>query len=207
MAFILTVSAIAQSTDNNTANKKWRKRDFGQKQFKNGANLDSLHLSDDQKRQIKPINESFRQQMKDLNKQGSITVDEQKQKREALIKEHKEKVSAILTPSQREQVANYTKDFKKGRQSRGGGDRFSKLTKDLNLTTEQSAKVASINTTFRTNLKNLRINTSLTENEKKEQMKSRMKQHKSDMEAVLTNDQKEQLKSLQKNRTNGTFVK
>jgi Spy/CpxP family protein refolding chaperone len=145
--------------------------------------------------------------MKDLRKQGNITVDPQKQKREALAKEHKEKITAILTPAQREQFESHLKDFKNGRNEGLRDDRVEDIAKDLNLTAEQSAKISTLNSTFRTNLQSIRQNTALSNEEKKEQMKSLMKQHKTDMETLLTNDQKEQLKSRQKNRPNRTVVK
>jgi hypothetical protein len=56
-------------------------------------------------------------------------------------------------------------------------------------------------------LQNVKQNASLSQEEKKEQMKKLMKQHRSEMEALLTNDQKEQLKSRQKNRPNRAAVK
>jgi hypothetical protein len=64
-----------------------------------------------------------------------------------------------------------------------------------------------MNATFKSNVESLRQNTSVSEKDKKEQMKKLMKQHRSDMEALLTNDQKEQLKSREKNRPNRTAVK
>ena len=198
---------MAQSTDNNIANKKWTKKDFSHKQFKNGAGLDSLHLSDAQKMQVRTINESFRQQMQDLHKQGSITVDQQKQKREALAKERKEKIAAILTPAQKQQFEASSKDSKNWRNDGMRANKIEDMKKDLNLSPDQSAKLNTLNSTFKTNLQNIRQNSALSSDEKKEQMKSLMKQHRSDMDALLTNDQKEQLKSRQKNRPNRTAVK
>lgn len=205
MAVALTFSAMAQTNGKGSDEKDREQKEFKHDRFKGGENFDKLNLTDAQKAQIKTINESFRQQMKDLHKQGNITVDEQKQKREALVKEHREKIAAILTPEQKQQAETFRKDFKGGRDKREG--RFEDMTKDLNLTPEQSAKMASINSTFKTNLQNLRQNTSLSQDQKREQMKSLMKQHRSDMETLLTNDQKEQMKSRLKNRPNRTTVK
>lgn len=206
MAVALTFSAMSQTNGNSTDKNNSRQKEFKHNRFKGGENFDKLNLTDDQKVRIKTINESFKQQMKDLHKQGNITVDEQKQKREALVKEHREKIAAILTPGQRQQAETFKKDFKGGRNG-ARGDRFENLTKDLNLTPEQSAKMTSINSAFKTNLQSIRQNSSLNEDQKREQMKSLMKQHRSDVEALLTNDQKEQMKSRLKNRPNRTTVK
>ncbi|MCW3105793.1 MAG: hypothetical protein JWQ09_299 [Segetibacter sp.] len=207
MAVVMAFSAMAQTTENSSDKNNSKHKEFKNKQFKGGENFDKLNLTDAQKAQVKTINESFRQQMQDLHKQGSITVDEQKQKREALVKEHKEKISAILTPEQRQQAEAFKKEFKGSRKNGERGERFGDLAKDLNLTPEQSAKMSSINSTFRTNLQSIRQNSSLSKDEKREQMKSLMKQHRSDMEALLTNDQKEQMKSHLKNRPDRTPVK
>ena len=206
MAVALTFSAMAQTNGNSSDKKDRQQKEFKHKGFKGSENFDKLNLTDAQKAQIKTANESFRQQMKDLHKQGNITVDEQKQKRESLVKDHREKIAAILTPEQRQQAETLRNDFKGGRDG-ARGDRFEGLTKDLNLTPDQSAKIASINSTFKTNLQNIRQNTSLKQDQKREQMRSLMKQHRSDMEALLTDDQKEQMKSRLKNRPNRTTVK
>jgi Spy/CpxP family protein refolding chaperone len=206
IAVTLAFSSIAQSSNTTTDNPALNKKETQQKHFNGGENLVNLDLTNAQKAEIKTINASFRKQMQDLNKQGNLTVDQQKQKREALVSEHKAKVAAILTPQQRQQAEILSKDFR-GNRDGAGRDRFGDMAKDLNLTPDQSAKMASINSTFKTKLQEIRQNTSLSQDEKREQMKSLMKQHRSDMEALLTNDQKEQLKSRQKNRPNRATVK
>src|SRR5207237_8627773 len=107
----------------------------------------------------KSINESLQQQVKDLQSQGNITVDEQRQKRQSLMKEHRQKIEAVLTPEQKQQAEAMAKDFNTGRYGRG--DRFENLTKDLNLTPEQSAKMSEMNAQFKTNLDKIRQNVSL----------------------------------------------
>jgi Spy/CpxP family protein refolding chaperone len=215
IAVALTFSATAQKNGDSKKDNREQKETKHRK-FKGGENYDNLNLTDAQKQQVKSLNENFRQKMKDLHKQGNITVDQQKEKRQALAKEHKDKIAAILTPEQRDQLSkNFKGDWKDGnrenrvRGSKDGGrdDRFGAFTKDLNLTPQQSAKMESINAAFRTNLQNVKQNASLSQEEKKEQMKKLMKQHRSEMEALLTNDQKEQLKSRQKNRPNRAAVK
>jgi Spy/CpxP family protein refolding chaperone len=85
---------------------------------------------------------------------------------------------------------------------RGGrDDRFSDMTKNLNLTPEQSTKLAMLNENFKSNLQSLQQNSSLSKEEKKEQMKSLMQKHKSEMESLLTTEQKKQLKNSMKNRS------
>jgi Spy/CpxP family protein refolding chaperone len=207
MAVTMFFSAMAQSNEKSADKKNLQHKEYKGRHFKGGENLDKLNLTDAQKAQMKTVNESFKKQMKDLNSKGNITVDQQRQQREAIVKAHKEQVSAILTPEQRSQVAAHTKDFRGGRKDGVRGRNFSDITKDLNLSADQEVKMNAMNATFKSNVKSLRQNTSVSEKDKKEQMKKLMKQHRSDMEALLTNDQKEQLKSREKNRPNRTAVK
>ncbi len=206
MAVVLGFSAMAQTTDSSTYKNNGQQKEYRHKQFKGGDGLSKLNLTDDQKAQVKTINESFRQQMKDLRSQGNITVDEQKQKREALMKDHREKIAAVLTPEQKEQMKALRKDHKGGKDGAHARS-VRELTKDLNLTPDQSAQMSSLNSAFKNDLQSVRQNTSLTQDEKREQMKSMMKKHRLDVEALLTDDQKAELKNHQKNRPDRTAVK
>jgi Spy/CpxP family protein refolding chaperone len=206
MALALTFSAMAQKNDKANKNNDQQK-EFKKKGSDGDKNVRQLNLTDAQKAQMKTINNNFRQQMQDLKKQGNITVDEQKQKREALAKEHKDKIAAILTPEQRNQAAAYAKERKGNKKEGSGNDRFEEMTKDLHLNADQTAKMTSINSSFKANMQSIRQNSALQQDEKRDQMKKLMKQHRSDMEALLTNDQKVQFKSIQKNRSNRSAVK
>src|SRR4051812_28445805 len=104
MAVALTFSAMAQTNDGSADKAKSEQKEFKHKHARHGENFDKLNLTDDQKAQVKTLNESFRQQMQDLHKQGNMDVDARQQKRDALVKEHKEKLAAILTPEQRKQA-------------------------------------------------------------------------------------------------------
>jgi Spy/CpxP family protein refolding chaperone len=204
MALALTFSAMAQTNDKNNGDKQ----QLHQEQKANRREMfEKLNLSSDQKAQIKSINDNFRQQMQDLHKQENLTIDEQRQRREALVKEHKEKIDAVLTPDQRKQADASRAEFKAQRKEGRGANRLDELTKNLNLTPEQSSKISDLNATLKTNIKDIRQNASLSEDQKREQIKSLMKKHRSDVETLLTSDQKEQLKNNLKNRPNRTAVK
>ncbi len=200
MVIVISFSSIAQT--NNSKSSKHKEFHQGKNHFKRGENLEKLNLRDDQKSQIKTLNETFRQQMQDLNKNKSISTDEQKEKRKELVKEHKEKISSILTPEQRKQAQDESREYAAHKHGKMHGKRFGGMTKDLNLTPEQSTKMKDLNAALRNNIQSIRQNTSLSKEEKKEQMKSLMKKHKNDMEDLLTNEQKEQLKNHPKNRRN-----
>jgi hypothetical protein len=50
--------------------------------------------------------------MQNLKNQGSLTVDQQREKRQALAREHRDKLHAILTPEQRKQAEAFKQDLK-----------------------------------------------------------------------------------------------
>jgi Spy/CpxP family protein refolding chaperone len=170
------------------------------KEFKHEA-IDKLNLTDAQKAQIKPINEEFRQKMQDLKKNDNITVKQQREQREALVKEHHEKIKAVLTPEQQKQLAQTRENIQKKEVFSKGlkAGRASEIVKDLNLTPEQTTKVQDLNQTLRTKVQDIQNNSSLTQEQKKEQVKDLMKKHREDIQSLLTQEQKQQLKSRLKN--------
>lgn len=197
MAIVIGYSSMAQTADSTSFNH----RKFHNNQRDHGKqNFEKLHLTNDQEAQIKTLNENLRQQMQDINKNTGISADELKEKRRNLVKEHKEKVYAILTPEQKKQAQEMKHDFADGDKGEMRSKRFGEMTKDLNLTPEQSTKMKAFDSALKNNIKSIRENTSLSQEEKKEQMKSLMKKHKDDMETLLTDEQKEQLKNNHKNR-------
>lgn len=60
-----------------------------------------LGLSEDQQKQIKAINESYRPQLDALRDDASLTNEQRREKFQALQKERVAKVDAVLTPEQR----------------------------------------------------------------------------------------------------------
>lgn len=194
LALVIALSSMAQ------ANKIKDKKEFKGEFRKDG--IEKLNLTDAQKTQLKSINEDFKQRMQDLKKSDNITVKEQHEKREALVAEHQQKVNAILTPDQQSKLAASKQDFKqKGGFHKGGAreGRFEQLSKDLNLTPEQTTKVQDLNQGLRTKMQDIRNNSSLTQEQKKEQVKDLMKKHREDIQSLLTQEQKQQLKSRLKN--------
>ena len=205
VAAVIALSSIAQKP----ADKKEYKME--RKEVKGHHAVNDLNLTTDQKRQLKIINDDFKQQMQSLKINTTATAKEQKEKREALVKEHQQKVDAILTPEQRLKA----EDFKNVSKAHGphhakgkdGEDRLDKLTKDLDLTTDQQTKYKAINENLRSEVKNIETNNALTDGQKKEQLKNIRKKHNEDLQALLTSEQKAKLKIRMKNQPNRKAVK
>lgn len=200
-AFILALTigaAQAQSTQGNQqGHRKEQRMAYSQ-----------LNLSAEQQASVKKINEEFKKQMVDLNKQDQLTVAEMRKRRQTLQDQHHSQIEAILTPAQKEQFAKIkaergtmNKDgkgrFHRGEQ--GFGSRAAKgaqLEKELNLTADQKQKVEKLRSEFRTKMQALRSNSSITQDEKREKMKDLVKQQQEEMKSVLTKEQIEKMKSL-----------
>jgi Spy/CpxP family protein refolding chaperone len=86
-----------------------------------------MNLSDDQKAQMKTINENFHNQMKSLNENKSLSQEALKEKKESLMNERKTQMSALLTPEQKKQWEEKRKEHSfKGKD----GEKFDKRNKD-----------------------------------------------------------------------------
>src|SRR5438309_9923616 len=109
LVLALTIGAAqAQTTGNNATPQKHRhhNREHMMRAFH------KLDLTADQKAQLKTIREDFRQKMGSLKKQDQITVAEMKTRRQELHKEFRSRIEAVLTPSQKDQLAKMRADWK-----------------------------------------------------------------------------------------------
>lgn len=158
--------------------------------------LKGLNLTDEQKAKFRKSNEAFRQQMEELKKNDNITVKEWREKAESIRKAHKEEVKNILTAEQKAQIQNKRKDMqsKQEEMHKKMGD---KMKADLNLTAEQSAKLEANHKAMAQEMKKIREDNALTEQQKREQMMELRKKQKESLKSILT---PEQLQKMKENR-------
>ena len=209
LAIVITFSATAQGEKKNKKDvTQFRKEKFEHKQFDHGNMASKLNLTQDQKVQMKSLNESFKSQLQELKKNESLTVKEQKERREALITQHKASVEAILTPEQRQQLESRQKNGlakKEGKNLKDEkgpkGEKLDKL-KQLNLTDNQGQQIKAVNEDFRTKMQAIQKDNQLTSAQKKEQAETLQKQHTESIKAVLTAEQKAKLEELRRSRKN-----
>lgn len=152
-----------------------------------------LNLTEDQKTQMKAINEDFRTQMQDLKKNENITVKEQKDKLQSIRNNHKTKMQNLLTADQKAQLEK----MKQNREATHKVDakaRMEKMKIRLGLTDNQVAQMEKGRTETMTKVKAIRENKSLSDDQKKDQVKELMKQRKESLKTILTD---EQMKKLQ----------
>ncbi len=199
-ALTLTLSAMAQ--EEAKEKKSWgggdRKEMRGGDHSKMQEMMEKLNLSEDQKAKMKAINEEFKNEM-DALKSQKFSEDVMKEKRMAIMKSRKEKIAAILTPEQKKQWEDMkpgkgNKDHERGDKRESREEKFEAMAKELNLTADQSAKFKVLQSSLRTKIKDIRSSTSLSEEQKKSEMKEVYKNHKKSVEEILTPEQRKQMK-------------
>lgn len=165
-----------------------------------GREMANLNLSEDQKKQFKSLQEQRRKDMEAL-KQQNLTPEQSKEKMETLRKSYHEKSQALLTPEQKTQLENSRKARKEGMAKRDGlkekgkrEARGGKWGEDLNLTPEQSQKLAASRKETGEKLKALKENQSLSEDAKKEERKKILQSQNDSMKSILTPEQQQKMK-------------
>ncbi|MBV9989476.1 MAG: hypothetical protein JO301_17480 [Chitinophagaceae bacterium] len=204
--FLFTGATKAQTTQQDKAGvEKHQRGGFGR--HHNG--FQKLNLTEDQKQQFKTLSESYRKQMSDLRSNKSLSAEDMKTKAQALRKEQHEKMQSFLTAEQKAQLAEQRKQFgEKGRGfgkwngNRGGDQRkgFEHMKSTLGLTADQEAKLKASREGFHDKVKAIRSNTSLTEEQKKEQMKALASERQASLKTILTPEQLEKMKAGRKNK-------
>lgn len=191
LAIVLFVGASQAQT---TAPEKGQGRGHGREMMKD------LNLTDAQKTQLKSIREAEKKDAEALKAQGNATPEQRK----AVHEKYRSQLDAVLTPEQREQMKNEMKAHRMDSTGRGGrgfdrkGDRFGNaapfIKEDLNLTADQQTKLKSYADDFRIKAKDIRANSSLTDEQKKEQLRTLSKTYTEQSRGLLTPEQLQKVK-------------
>jgi Spy/CpxP family protein refolding chaperone len=160
---------------------------------KNG--MAHLNLSDDQKAKLKELNAGYRKQFADLK--GNA---DSKEKIAALRKEQHEKMQALLTPEQKTQLAEQRKNGRQGMKGDRGKGGFDRMKTQLGLTDEQAKKIKDSQAGVHEKIKSIHQDQTLSDSQKKEQVRAIMKQQHETMKSVLTPEQLQKMKNGRKGR-------
>ena len=159
-----------------------------------------LDLTDAQKQKMKEARENYRKEIAELNKNENITVKEMRDRKAALAKDHKAAVDGILTQEQKNnkilEQRNKSMEQRKEMQAK----RAEKMKKDLALSDDQSAKLKTMNESYKSKFESLRSNESLDRAAKKEQFEALKQQRKAELKNVLTQEQIKKLDEMKKDR-------
>jgi periplasmic protein CpxP/Spy len=204
---VIAAVATAQTKDNSNDNASpqhhagmHHKPGYGMHSFqRHGMMMNGLNFTDAQKQQAKSINDNYRNKVKELKKNDNITLKDYRSKKAALEQERKSKFQALLTTDQKNKIAQAKKD-KSERMKMMGQKRMDKMKTDLNLTDDQVAKIQEQHKSSMEQMKVIRENSSLSEDQKKEQLMDLRKSTHESINSILTADQLKKREEMKNNR-------
>lgn len=198
-AILLGIASVqAQEVKKEKTDKKEFAKGHHKGQF-GGDRFAKLNLTDAQKKQAKDLNENYRKQFADLRKNTSMPVGDYRAKTAVLRKEQHEKMQSLLTPEQKTQMAAQ-KQKGAERMKEGRAKNFDRMKTQLGLTDEQTKKIKDNQAGLQSKLKDIRANTSLTPDQKKEQARAIFKQQQEQLKSVLTPEQLQKMKAGRRNK-------
>jgi Spy/CpxP family protein refolding chaperone len=157
-----------------------------------------LNLTEDQKAKIKSINEARRTEIQALNN-TALTADQRKTKMKELHQKYQGQMESVLTPAQKEQMGT-SRGKAKGKKAgfgKHGHDGKAKM-ESLNLTQDQKDRMAKLRESYKGQFEAIRDNKSLSDDQRKEQMKALKEKQHNEMKSILTKEQAEKMHSLKK---------
>lgn len=191
VALMLTIGSFAQGKSNKSAGVKELKEKGAKKEL-----AAQLSVTDEQKEKFKAEKEDFRKKMEELKGNTGMSEDMVKAKREELIKAHKENMKSILTPEQQDKMKELKAEHKdKPHRGLGNGQghlgngRLEKMEEYLGLNADQSSRFKTMNEALKNDIREIRSNSALTQDQKREKIKELMQSHKTNVEAILTPEQ------------------
>jgi len=160
--------------------------------------LAGLHLTPDQMKQVKVMNENFRAQVASLEKSDKISLGEYKTQLASLHKAHKAQFEALLTDEQKKQIADQKKNAAINQQVKTVAQ-LERMRLTLGLTDEQLAKIKANQTALHNKLVALHENEALLPEQKRAALTSLMNERKELLKSILTPEQQLKADSLRKN--------
>jgi Spy/CpxP family protein refolding chaperone len=161
--------------------------------------LQQLNLSDDQKTELKSITEDYKTQMTDLKKsEDKITVTEWKSKMSTIRKDHHEKVQKVLTDEQKASLKKMKHERRSDMRKHGGRRNLEHMKKELNLTDEQVTALKKNHEDMAQKFKTIRADKSMTEDQKKAELKEFKKQQHESLKSILSAEQLQKLEQQKK---------
>ena len=190
---MVTLSFAQQNPDGEN-----HKRQHSQlEQRHRGMDFGKLNLSDEQKQQMKSVNEDFHKQMQELNSKENITVKEQRDQRAAIEKTHKAKLDGILTADQKQQLADMKADMAKKREEMAE-KHLARMKEKLSLSDEQVATIKNSQQQTHDKIEAILKDDNIDRVSKKQQLIALRQEMKNNMDKVLTPEQKVKMEEFKK---------
>lgn len=193
---LIPLIAIFALTATVNAQDKMGKKGHHHKHQK-GMMAKQLNFTDAQKAQAKTINEDSRKKMQELNKNESITVKEQRDRKAAILKERKTKMDGLLTAEQKTKMTQL-KAERKVKNEEGYAKRLDKMKTNLSLTDEQVAKLKNQRAATMARVEKIKNNESRSREQKKDQMVALKTEAKDQHNKIFTPEQLKKKEEMKK---------
>ena len=198
------IALLALTVTTNAQNKMGKQKHHQHHQ--KGMMAKQLNFSEAQKTQAKAINEDSRKKMQELNKNESITVKEQRDRKAAIQKERKTKMDGLLTAEQKAKQTQLRADHKTKKEA-GYAKRLDKMKTNLNLSDEQVTKLKTQRAATHAKAEKIKNNESLSREQKKEQMMALKSEAKDQHKKIFTLEQLKKREEMKKNYGNKSKAK
>ncbi len=200
----LAVNAqAADSTKTSATQHNWKthqhNQEYGMNRHRGHYMMMNLNLTDAQKQQVTALNKDYRDKIQNLEKDDNITLKDYRAQKANLEKERKSKFQDILTADQKNKIAQARKE-RTEKMKEMAQKRMDKMKTDLNLTDDQVAKIQDERKSMMEQAKAIRENTSLSDEQKKEQFMNLRKTSHDNMNKILTADQLKKREELRNSR-------
>jgi Spy/CpxP family protein refolding chaperone len=194
--FVSALIAVVVAGSASAQDGQPRREGFGRHHY---GNMQQLNLTEEQKSEMKTINDDFKKQMSELQKNEDITVREWKSKMKDIREDHQKKVQQVLTDEQKAKMEKFRQD-RKGKMHKRGKHNIDSLKKDLNLSAEQEAALKQQRTDMMQKMKAIKEDKSLTDEQKKAEIKKFREQQHQSLKSILS---EEQINKLQQHKSHG----
>lgn len=154
------------------------------------ANLaQELNLTADQKTKVQPILDNATAQMKAIRTDTSLSREDQRAKFGQIVQAAMAQIGPLLTPEQQKQLAAIHAHRGARGMGRGGGGNLAQMAQRLGLSSDQQSKIQAIMQNERTQVEQVRANTSLSAEQQQSRIASIRQAGMARIKSTLTPDQ------------------
>lgn len=164
---------------------------------RDGQDRDALKLTADQKKQLQAIHQSTRDQLMALRNDQSLSPEQRREKARTIREGIQQQVQGVLTPEQQQMVKTRRLEGRERAPGRGLRREFGPGNRDreaLNLTTDQRSQLKAIHETTRDQVNAIRNDSTLTQEQKAEKLRSLHQSIRQQVSGILTPEQQQNIK-------------
>ena len=156
----------------------------------------SLNLTEEQSKAWDDIHSSFKAQMETLKSKEGLSDDERRRAAKEVRAEQRTAILDLLTDEQEVILNEQKRNHRKEKQKR----HKQKMSEELQLTPEQEKQMKDVNQRYQEQIKAVKADESLTDEQKKSTIKNLKSEKKEVVKSLLTEEQQAKMEELKKNK-------